>query len=138
MDRLALAVIFALVAAGVALVLGRRARPDAPTQPSGRVPEQLDRGDFDRPDAPWLVAVFTSQTCDACADVRGKVEVLASDQVAVAAIEYPGDRELHERYHIDAVPLVVIADPDGVVRRSFLGPVTATDLWAAVASVREP
>jgi len=138
MDRVLLAVVIAVVAAVVALLLRRRARPDAPTQPRGRVPEQLDRRDFGQPDVPWLVAVFTSQTCDACADVRSKVEVLASDQVAVAAIEYPADRELHDRYHIDAVPLVVIADPDGVVRRSFLGPVTATDLWAAVASVREP
>jgi hypothetical protein len=32
----------------------------------------------------------------------------------------------------------VIADPDGVVHAGFLGPVTATDLWAAVANAREP
>ena len=76
MDRVLLAVVIAVVAAVVALVLRRRARPDAPTQPRGRVPEQLDRRDFSSPDAPWLVAVFTSQTCDACADVRSKVEVL--------------------------------------------------------------
>ena len=30
-----------------------------------------------------------------------------------------------------------IADAAGVVRHSFLGPVTATDLWAAVAAARE-
>ncbi len=31
-----------------------------------------------------------------------------------------------------------VADATGVVRASFLGPVTATDLWAAVAEAREP
>jgi hypothetical protein len=31
----------------------------------------------------------------------------------------------------------VIADAAGTVRASFLGPVTATDLWAAVAECRE-
>ena len=44
---------------------------------------------------------------------------------------------IHERYRIDAVPLVVIADERGVVRTSFLGPVTATDLWAGVAAARD-
>ena len=39
---------------------------------------------------------------------------------------------------ITAVPTLVVADADGVVRASFLGPVTATDLWAAVAELREP
>jgi hypothetical protein len=135
-ERVLVALAIAVVAAGVALALRRR-RPDPPTQPSGLVPDQLDRRDFPRAATPWLVAVFTSATCDACADVWAKVEVLASDEVAVAAIEHPADRQLHERYRIDAVPLVVIADAAGVVRRSFLGPVTATDLWAAVASVRE-
>jgi len=34
------------------------------------------------------------------------------------------------------VPIVVIADLDGVVRKSFVGPMSATDLWAAVAEAR--
>jgi hypothetical protein len=101
------------------------------------VPAQLDRADFDRPDAPWLVAVFTSATCHTCADVVAKAEVLASDDVAVAHAEWQADKELHERYGIDGVPLLVIADAAGVVRRSFAGPVSATDLWAAVAAARD-
>ena len=63
--------------------VARRRRPDAPTQPARSVPTQLDRADFARPDAPWLVAVFTSATCHTCADVVAKAEVLASDDVAV-------------------------------------------------------
>jgi len=135
-DRLAVAAAIVVVAVVVALVV-RRGRPDAPTQPGRSVPAQLDRADFARPDAPWLVAVFTSATCDSCAGVVAKAEVLASADVAVGAVEWQTRKDVHERYGIDGVPLLVIADADGVVRRSFAGPVSATDLWAAVAAARE-
>ncbi len=136
MERFLLAAAVVVVAVVVAVVLERR-RPEAPTQGAWAVPAQLDRADFDRPDAPWLVAVFTSATCDACRDVRAKADVLAVDHtVAVSVAEHPERRDLHQRYRIDAVPLVVIADGRGLVHRSFLGPVSATDLWAAVAEVR--
>ena len=46
-------------------------------------------------------------------------------------------RSLHTKYGIEAVPLVAIADEHGVVHRGFAGPMSATDLWAAVAEVRE-
>ena len=67
-----------------------------------------------------------------------KVAVLESDSVAVHEAEYRRDRVLHDRYGIDAVPAVLIADADGVVRRNFLGPTTVAHLWAAVAEVRDP
>ena len=136
MSRVLIALAIVAVAVAVAIV-ARRRRPDPPTQPCRAVPAQLDRADFDRPDAGWLVAVFTSATCHTCEDVARKAAVLASDDVAVAEIEYGPHRELHARYGIDAVPILVIADRDGVVRRSFVGPVSATDLWAAVAAARE-
>lgn len=117
----------------------RRRRPDPPSQPVGyTVPAQLDRVDFDRADAPWLVAVFTSASCDTCAGVRAKAAVLESSEVAVVDVEYGQARALHDRYGIDAVPTLVIADHAGVVSRSFVGPMTATDLWAAVAEARRP
>ena len=136
MDRLLIAGAIVVVALVVALI-ARRRRPDAPTQPAGQVPTQLDRHDFERPDAPWLVAVFTSATCDTCAEVVAKAAVLASEEVAVTDVEWQSRRSVHDRYRIDRVPLLVIADRDGVVRASFAGPVTATDLWAAVAAARE-
>jgi hypothetical protein len=136
MDRLLIAAAIVLVAVAVAAVVRRR-RPDAPTQPTAAAPSQLDRRDFDRPDADWLVVVFTSATCRSCADVVAKAVVMASDDVAVSDVEWQVRKDLHDRYAIDAVPLLVIADRDGVVRRSFAGPVTATDLWAAVAAVRD-
>ena len=138
MDRVLVAAAIVVVAVLVAVVARRRRRSDAPTQPLGRVPSQLDRADFARPEAPWLVAVFTSATCSTCADVVRKAQVLASEDVAVTDVEWQTGRSIHDRYAIDAVPLLLIADAEGVVRRSFAGPVSATDLWAAVAEAREP
>jgi hypothetical protein len=132
--------VVALVVAIAFLIgwLAQRRRPDAPVRTGWTVPEQLDRTDFARPDAPFLVAVFTSATCTTCADVMAKVAVLESSAVAVHEAEYGRDRALHTRYSIDAVPVVLIADDHGVVQRSFLGPTSVAHLWAAVAEVREP
>lgn len=137
MSQVILVVIAMAVAVGVAAVLRRRGG-DAPTQGGYEAPTQLDRADFVSPHAPWLVALFSSSTCNACADVASKAAILASSDVAVANIDYITQKDLHERYKIEAVPTLVIADADGVVRRAFLGPVKAQDLWAAVANCREP
>lgn len=127
----------AIVAVAIAVgLVARRRRPDAPTQPRMEVPAVLDRADFVRPEAPWLVAVFSSATCASCADVVGKAAVLASDEVAVDDVEYSARRDVHARYGLDAVPIVAIADAEGAVVASFVGPVSATDLWSAMASLR--
>ena len=137
MDRFVIAAVILAIAVLVAQQLSRR-KPEPPTQPAWTVPQQLDRADFDRPDAPWLVAVFTSATCESCARMLAKAELLRSEMVAVQIVEYPTATTMHKRYGIDAVPTIVIADGDGVVGRHFIGPATATDLWAAVAELREP
>lgn len=133
-----LAIVAAVVAVAGVVTRRRRRTPQAPTQPRGTVPNQLDRADFAEPSAPWLVVAFTSATCSTCGDVTRKARVLASKDVAVQEVEYARDRGLHDRYHIDAVPALVIADALGVVRFGHLGPVTATDLWAAMARCRDP
>lgn len=125
------------VAVAVALILKGR-KSDAPTQASFEIPIQVDRNDFERSDTPWLVAVFTSATCHTCADVATKAEVLSSTEVAVQRIDYTVNPALHKRYRIDAVPLLVIADVDGVVHKGFIGPLKAQDLWAAMAECRNP
>ena len=135
-ERFLLAAAVVVVAAIVAVIVERR-RPEPPTQGTWTVPAQLDRADFARPDAPWLVAVFTSATCDSCAQAVERARVLASDAVAVEEAEVKARPDLHRRYHIDAVPTIVVADHEGVVRTSFTGPPSATDLWAAVAAVRD-
>ena len=137
-ERLLIAAVLAAIALGVAFVLQRRQRPAAPVRTGWAVPQQVHRGDFARPDAPWLVLVFTSATCRTCAGIWDKARHLESDAVAVQEVEVGAERELHRRYRIEAVPTVVIADAEGAVHGSFLGPVTATDLWAAVAELREP
>jgi hypothetical protein len=137
--RIGIGAALLVVAVIVAFVLERRRRETAaPIRDSYPVPRQLHRQDFPQPAAPWLVALFSSSTCDSCASMREKVLALASSEVAVCDIEFSQARELHERYGISGVPMVLVADADGVVRRSFVGPATATDLWAAVAEVREP
>ena len=131
-------VVVGAVAVGVAAYLRRR-DADAPQQgPSYDVPVQLDRHDFVRPDAPWLVAVFSSSTCLACQGTWDKAELLGSDAVAVQKLDSIEQKDTHTRYGVDAVPMVVIADADGAVQRSFIGEPTATDLWAALAELREP
>ena len=136
MERFLLAAAVVVLAAVIAVVVERR-RPEAPTAGNWAVPAQLDRDDFARPDAPWLVAVFTSATCDSCAQAVERAKVLASDAVAVDEAEVAARPDLHKRYHIDAVPITVVADHEGVVRSSFTGPASATDLWAAVAAARD-
>jgi hypothetical protein len=137
-ERLVLVVVLVVVAVGVAAIINRRRRPPAPTNVSHTVPDRLDRADFERPETPWLVAVFTSATCTSCGSVWAKARHLEADAVAVQEVEAGAARALHERYQITAVPTVVVADAAGVVRAAFLGPVTATDLWATVAELREP
>ena len=137
MERLLIAAALVVVAVAVAFVLERR-RPAPPTQARWAVPTQLDRSDFAGADHPWLVAVFTSSACESCARATAKAAVLASPRVAYQEVPYQSEKDLHERYSIDAVPCIVVADEVGVVRASFIGVPTATDLWAAVAEARDP
>jgi len=138
MERFVIAAVLVAIAIVLALVFERR-RPAPPTQSVWAVPTQLDREDFDdRGLIPWLVAVFTSSTCESCGRATAKASVVASQHVAYQEVPYQTRKDLHDRYHIDAVPCIVVADPEGVVRASFIGVPTATDLWAAVAEAREP
>ncbi|MFM7616293.1 MAG: hypothetical protein ACKO72_02360 [Actinomycetes bacterium] len=121
-----------------AAVVARRGAANAPVRDAYPVPRQLDRADFPRPEAPWLVALFTSASCDACSSMSAKVAPLASDEVAVCEFEFPEAKWAHDRYEISGVPMLLVADHVGVVRRAFVGPQSATDVWAAVAGARDP
>ena len=137
MDRFVVAVALIVLAAAVAAVLRRR-RPAPPTQARWQVPTQLDRDDFDGAGQPWLVVVFTSATCESCHQATAKAAVLASDAVAVQEVSFQTHGDLHARYTIDAVPTIVAADNEGIVRAAFVGVPSATDLWAALAEARDP
>ena len=137
MDRLLLLVLVAATAGTLAHLVQRR-RPNAPVRTGWSVPQQLDRRDFDRPDAPWLVAVFTSATCDTCGSVVEVARPLESQAVAFQEVEAGERRDLHDRYAVDAVPMVLLVDGVGVVRDHHLGPVSATHLWGSLAELRQP
>ena len=85
------------------------------------MPAQLDRTDFERPGAPWLLAVFSSATCESCRTAIARAAVLASGDVVVQDVEFTARRDLHERYNIETVPMLVVADRQGVVRAHFIG-----------------
>lgn len=138
MERVVLFVVLAALAAAVAWVARRRAKPASPVPTNWDVPTQLDRTDFVRPEVPWLVAVFSSSTCLSCQGTWAKAQQLESAHVAVQEVEAVRDKPLHDRYRVDAVPMLVVADSEGAVRAHFLGEPTATDLWATVAELREP
>ena len=138
MVRLLPAVVLAGSVALVAVWLQRRRPTGGPVVERHHVPTSVARADFARPEADWLVAVFTSATCDSCAATWEVARQLESPAVATQEVEVAAEPALHERYGIDAVPTTVVCDAEGGVVRSFLGPVTATHLWAAVAEAREP
>ncbi|MCP3912256.1 MAG: hypothetical protein GY713_15030 [Actinomycetia bacterium] len=137
MERLFIAAPLVLVAVAVAMLVQRR-RPDPPTQSSSwTVPSQLDRADFVDPEKPWLVALFSSAACEACAQTRDAMAPLESPEVAVMDVGVDVHPDIHRRYRIDAVPMLVVADAAGVVVASEVGPTSASDLWSVVADVRD-
>jgi hypothetical protein len=137
--RVLIAAAIAAVVVVVAVVAERRRRGRvAPVRDAFPIPRQLSRADFPQPGAPWLVVLFSSDTCDGCAAMRARVAALASTEVATVDVTWQDGRALHERYAVSGVPMTLVVDGEGVTRRAFLGSVSATDLWAAVAGARDP
>ena len=108
MSRLVLTIGLAGLAVLIAFLV-RRYRPSQVTRlpdPRGySVPEQVDRADFADPERPWLVAVFTSSTCDACQGTWEKAKHVASDTVAIDEIEANERRDLHDKYGISVTAM---------------------------------
>ena len=116
-----LVVVLGAAAVAVAAVANRRRRPDAPSTPSFAAPQQLDRGDFADAELPWLLVLFSSATCMSCQEAREVVTPLDVDGLAVQEVQFPDDRALHDRYRVESVPTVVMADAEGVVVWSYVG-----------------
>ena len=131
--------VLALAVIAVALVIARqleRRRPAPPTRDAYPVPAQLDRLDFPRPEAPWLFVLFSSRTCDSCGPMVARVCGLESESVATVQVEAKADKALHDRYRIEGVPMVVLADAEGVVRAGFVGAVDSWELEEALANAQ--
>ena len=121
-------------AAAVALALWQQRRQRAaPTAARGEPPTSLDRRDFRDPEAPWLIAVFTSATCSSCAAVLAELREQESADVVVADVEVAAEPRLHRKYAIDSVPTAVIADATGDAKLAFVGPL-GPDHRAALAT----
>jgi hypothetical protein len=134
-DRIVLAAVLIVVACAVAYALNRR-RPQPPTQAKVAVPAQLDRADFPGIDRPWLVVVWTSATCASCERATAKARLLENADTAYVEVAWQDRRDLHDRYGVDDVPLLVLADAEGVVKVSFVGVPELGDLVGAVAAAR--
>lgn len=128
-----------LVRAGIQKALGR-ARPAGRANTAGTsarrprirwaAPTLLARSDFPHPETPWLLAVFVADNCRSCDKVQSQLLRFQGDHTAVVEISQP---ELLDRYGVDAVPTVVLADAVGKVSFSHTGPLNRTSL-ASIAS----
>ncbi|MCH2430234.1 MAG: thioredoxin family protein [Acidimicrobiales bacterium] len=135
MDRLlVLAVVAAL--AGLLARLLQRWRPGGPVATGWSVPGHLDRADFAEPNVPWLVAVFSSTDCPTCAPMVAEAHTLAAAQVVIQEVPAESASELHDRYQVDVVPMLVVADGDGLVRAHHLGPSAPGELRAVLEGAR--
>jgi len=117
-----------VVMAAVALTAGalawwdqQRRRP-APTPIPGVPPGSVDRRDFRAPDAPLLIAVFTSKTCASCEAVWNELVAYESATVATQNIEVVDQADLHRRYKIESVPTAIVVDSNGQTQAGFVGP----------------
>ncbi len=134
MIQLVVAVAIVVVGVGVAYWVRRHDSGSFARGERWSVPAQIERGDFVEPHTPRIVIVFSSQTCDACATTWERLGELVGDHVATQLVSYQDRRDLHDRYGIDAVPTLIVADLEGVVERSFVGPPSVEELTEALAS----
>ncbi len=127
--RIGILLALTVVAVAVALLLQRR-RTDPPSSPSYRAITEIDRAEFAHPDAPMLVVMFGSNTCNTCPVVW---ETIAALDVPSERVDVQEDPKRHKRYRIDGVPTTIVANAAGVVAKTWFGPVTKEQLQEFVA-----
>ena len=93
-----------------------------------------ERGDAEGGDAegPAFV-VFTEETCRTCAAALDTVRGPAGAGLPVTEVPFDAQRELHRRYRIHTVPTTLLVALDGQVVDGWLGPVTESELAAALS-----
>ncbi len=134
MIQIVVAVVVVVAGLIVAAVIRRRDTSQMARGANWSVPAQLERADFADPDAERLAVVFSSATCDACARTWELLGEMAPSGMALDRVSYQDRQDVHDRYGIDAVPTLVIADREGVVLASFVGPPATGELAEALAS----
>ncbi len=129
-----------LVLGGVAIAFAvayllNQPRRAVPITTSQQVPAQLNRSHFSERTKPYLVVIFTANSCGTCAQVVKQACALANDEVVVQEVEYPTQKHLHQLYKITAVPLVLFANPNGEVLQSIAGPTNASQLVSTLEAL---
>jgi hypothetical protein len=137
LERAAVTAVVVAVVAALAWWWQRRDRR-RPVPVPGRdgLPRQVHRRDLDDGTRPWLVALFSSRSCASCRAVEEAIAGLSDPEVAIRQVVYEDEPDLHARYRVPGVPLLLVADADGVVRAGWLGPLGRAELDALLCEAR--
>ena len=76
-----------------------------------------------------------SETCETCKPAVAESMKLSTLGIAVQEIPVETKKHLHQKYDIDAVPMLLLADEFGVVKSSHLGPVNFENAKESFESV---
>lgn len=121
-----LALVVGVIGLGI-LVSGLRKKSTsnkAPYQKYSPVPSKVNllqpdsRTSFNTPLALW---VFTAKSCKTCPGVMKLARQLESNQVSVLEFSFEQDKDIHQLYAIDSIPLTLIVNQTGDVEKWFLG-----------------
>ena len=107
-------------AISVAYIANNR-RTDSPSVPKSSLPIQVDRNDFEMPVMKWLLVFFSSESCSSCIQVRETLSDIPLNSIHIQEVSFPQEKNLHNRYAINSVPIVLIANLEGVVTWSYAG-----------------
>ena len=99
------------------------------------IPGHLSREDFGFTNESWLVVIFSSESCETCKPLVAESMKLSSLGIAIQEIAVETNKDLHEKYSIDAVPMLLLVDKFGVVRSSHLGPTNSEEVRNSIQTV---
>ena len=99
------------------------------------IPGHLSREDFGFTNEPWLVVIFSSESCETCKPLVAESMKLSSLGIAIQEIAVETNKDLHEKYSIGAVPMLLLVDKFGVVRSSHLGPTNSEEVRNSIQTV---
>ena len=134
MSRLIVLIVLSCGASIVALLLRKLNYRNFVTS-GWAIPGHLSREDFNFLNEPWLVVIFSSESCETCKPVVTEGMKLTSLGVAIQEVTAETNKSLHEKYDIDAVPMLLLVDKFGVVRSSHLGPTNSDQVKKSIETV---
>lgn len=135
MERYLIALAVLAVALVLARILRERRSPAVAPSRDWHLPSHIDPADVGITDGRWAVVMFSSTTCETCRSVREAAAPLESDTVALVEVPYQTEKQLHDRYGIEAVPATVVMAPDGDVRAAWIGVIEPGVFWSTVSEL---